>query len=135
MDHTNPVFSSERSCDFASCLPPAPSWASGVQRQQQTMGLSEGLGRGVPTCLQQLGRAACPGIFTQPFTLLMSVWRCVNNPIKLFTQLWQIPALGEGRPVLLCNSWAALQHAKATSSWLTRSPSSSPEGSRAGLRQ
>lgn len=61
-------------------------------------------------------------------------WRCVNNPIKCSPSSAKSQA-GEGRCVLLCHSWATSQHAKATSLQLTRSPSSSPEGSGAGLRQ
>lgn len=91
--------------------------------QLQATGLAEGLRRGVPTCLQHVGRAVCPNLFTQHLMLLMSVWRCVNNPIKLFIQLRQIQLLEEGLCVLLCNPCTALQHAKVMSSWLTPRPS------------
>lgn len=42
----------------------------------------------------------------------MSTWRCVNNPIKPFTQLCQIQLFEEGLCVLLCNSCITLQHAE-----------------------
>lgn len=102
-----------------------------LQREQQATRLAEGLGRSIPTRLQRVGRAICPDLFTQQLMLLMSVWRCVNNPIKLFIQLCQIQLLEEGLCVLLCNSCTELQHAKAMSLWLTPSPSSSPTGSHA----
>lgn len=124
----------------AVVLPPAfptsPSWSHGMpqlQGEQQATRLAAGLRRGVPTHLQHVGRAICPDLFTQCLMLLMSVWRCVNNPIKLFIQLCQIQSLEEGLCVLLCNSCTALQHAKVMSLWLTPSPSSSSTGSHAIL--